>query len=398
MRSKPLSTFIFLIMALSAGLQASTLQIKPYAQWTFDSQLEAVYFRPDGTGFPIELVLTNTEIVYYDSTGNQVRKIARTPGDRFVMDPLQHGFMLIQENPSIRIDRQERLYSFQMFNEKGEADYTIVHAVDLMEGQLSYQITGHRNILLTEKGQPWVLELNAEDTLLHINSCRSGVAKEGTSYTLATKLYSRHAMVTAVSCLESGQRDSSTIELRLWEDEHVILDPVLFRGTLAGMQPLPATDYYFLEIDRGGETELTLFNRLDSLKTYPWKSWKIGLLGQKAAFVITEKDLKIVNLGDGTVAASYHPIDLSSISDAVYLQEWGLFLYLRYESFFREDGRQAFRNFELEGVNKSGRIVHRSSFGTWTYSLPKLTQLGSDLFAVHIYNAVLLYRIDLERN
>ncbi|MCF6239695.1 MAG: hypothetical protein L3J79_12990 [Candidatus Marinimicrobia bacterium] len=391
-------TCCLLVFAWATSASADILQIKPYAQWTFEMPVEQVFYRQSGTGFPIKLIVTSDQIILYDSTGNQVREISRAQNDLFVMNENHFGFMLVQEHPSNQIDLQQRLYSFQVYSHTGEADYTTVQAVDLIDGELSYQLTDQSSILLTEKGQAWVWEVQGEDTLFNITSCSSGTAKPGTAIALARVLNYRREMVTAVACLESGGGDSSSIELRLWHRDQVLLDPLLISGGLAGLRSLANSDYFFLEIDRGAETSLTLFNRLDSLATYPWKSWKIELLDQQAVFVITEQDLNVVNLGDGSIAASYHPIDLSTISDATYLQEWGLFLYIRYEPFFRKDGRQAFRNFELEGVSRSGRIVHRSSFGTWTYSLPKLTQIGSDLFAVHIYNAVLIYRIQLQRD
>ena len=389
--------FISLIIGLSNHANADVLKIQPYAQWTFDTPMEEIIYRSSSDGFPIKLIRTKDLISLYDSTGNIIRETPRAGGDEFIMNASQTGFMLVEVHPSIRSQKQEQLYSFQVFSASGIAEYTFVHAVDLVDGNLSYQLTDQRSLLLTERGQPWVLEIHGEDTLLYINSCKSGYAREGTPKVQVSKLKSRNELITAISCADRELDDSSSIELRLWNRNNVIGAPTIIPGDLQGIHSLPTTDYYFLEIGRGVESTLTLYNRSDTLVTYPWKTWKISLLGQRAAFVISEKDFNVINLGDGSVITNYHPIDLSTISDAIYLPEWGLFLYLRYEPYFREDGRQAFRKFELEGVNKSGRIVHRSSFGTWSYSLPDISQIDGERIAIHMYNAVLMYQIGVER-
>ncbi len=390
--------YLGLLVGFHNVVSAAVFQIQPYAQWTFDTPMEQIIYRQSGQGFPIKMMNTGTLIALYDSTGNLLREIPRDHGDQFILNSNHTGFMLVQEHPSILSERQERLYSFQVFNSKGVREYTTVHAVDLIEGKLSYHFTDYGNILLTERGESWIIEIDDQDTLLNINNCQSDISGEGTPNALVGKLKLPNELVSAVSCLELGAGDSSFIELRLWNDARIIEGPLRIKGELQAIHSLPASDYYFLEVGHGADTELTLFNRSDSLTTFPWKSWKISPLGQQAVFVISDKDLNVINLGDGSVAASYHPIDLSTISDAIFLQEWGLFLYLRYEPFYRKDGRQAFRNFELEGVNKAGRIVHRSSFGTWSYSLPKIAQIGQDIFAIHIHNAVLMYSIAMEQN
>ena len=113
--------------------------------------------------------------------------------------------------------------------------------------------------------------------------------------------------------------------------------------------------------------------------------------------MISPRDLHVVNLGDGAIMSSVHPVDMAHISDACYLQEWGLYLYLRYEPFFTETGEQAYRKFELEGLERRGSIVHKSSFGAWTPTLPQIDVVAKDLFAIHMHNAVLLYRVELEK-
>jgi hypothetical protein len=140
-----------------------------------------------------------------------------------------------------------------------------------------------------------------------------------------------------------------------------------------------------------------LFHRIDAIQTFAWGSWDIEKLASESVFIVSEADLNIVNLGDGHLISSVHPVDMSSISDACYLEEYGLFLYMRHSTFYTEEGILAYRDFELEGIERSGRIVHKSTFGSWSYQLPKIEAIGKDLFAIHLFNAVLLYRMELNR-
>jgi len=387
---------ILILVSTQQAVLADALTIKPYAQWTFDTPIEQIIYRPTGTGFPIKLILTEAEITLYDSTGNHIRAVSRAAADKFVINHNQSGFMLVQVNPSNLIDHEEILYSFQVYDIQGRPEYTLVQRVTNPDGILNYQFTSEKSILLTEKGRPYIIELYNENTLLEVPSCQSGSSKSDEVFTLATKLKHANEMITAVSC--SANIDSSSTEIRLWNHDQGLGSPVFQSGRLIELNPLPKTDYYFMELEKGTGTSLSLFNRTQLIGTFPWQSWKIQKVNQQFAFIISEKDFNIVNLGDGSIVSTYHPIDLSSISDAIFLPEWGIYLYLRYEPYFRENGRQAFRNFQLEGVDKTGRIIHRSSFGTWTYSLPKIASIGKDLFGIHIHNAVLMYGIKLERD
>lgn len=397
MTSWKTSKFLFLILVFLGNMQADVLHIEPYAQWTFDAPMEQVIYRSDSRGFPIMYTLTKDQISYYDSVGNHVVEIAREPDDIFKINENHSYFMLVQEHESIIASDPQMLYSFQVYDFKGTPEYTLVHGVNLGEGALHSTLSHQGSILLTQDDQSWVLEMSNEDTLLYMQSVISRDQDHCEIKLVVDQLVNRNEFITASSCITQPETGSAaTIELQLWNHDQLQTDPVEIPGRLVGLEVIPGTDYYFLEIHDGYESALTLFNRQRIMGQFPWKTWKIDPLGPHTAFVISEKDLNVINLGDGKVISSYHPIDISTISDAEYLPEWGLFLYIRYEPFFTEDGDQAYRKFELEGVSKTGQIAHRSSFGSWTTTLPKLSQIGKDLFAIHMYNAVLLYRVELE--
>ncbi len=378
-------------------VRADVLHIEPYAQWTFDKALEQVIFRTNTSGFPIMYTLTESQISYYDSLGNKLFDIPRSSGDIFKINEDKSHFMLIQQTQSKEASNPQRLYSFQVYNFPGTPAYTIVHGVDLGGAELNSVLTKHGSLLLSQEDQTWMLELSNEDTLIYLESVVPKSQDDCVVNLRVDQLINRNEFITASSCISNAEFDSSSsIDLLLWNHNKLVKDPVNIPGNLVGLEAVPGTDYYFLEIHDGYESALTLFNRDQVIGQFPWKTWEINSLGHEAAFIISEKDLNVVNLGDGSIISSYHPIDLSTISDADYLAHWGLFLYIRYEPFFTEAGVQAYRKFELEGVSKTGQIAHRSSFGSWTTSLPKLSQIGKDLFAIHMHNAVLLYRVELE--
>jgi hypothetical protein len=166
-----------------------------------------------------------------------------------------------------------------------------------------------------------------------------------------------------------------------------------FVGEIRTMETMPASPYTFVDILNEGKGSVLLLNELEVLESYDWSSWDIQPLDSRTAFVITDSELLVLNLGDGSVAARSRTYDLFEISDASYLSDAAIFLVLRSESFFREDGSPAFRNFELNGIDKSGRIVHRSSFGAWSPSLPEIHTLGGNRFAIHLHNAILVYDV-----
>ena len=389
---------LILLFGLIQLIQADVLHIEPYAQWTFGTPLERVIFRSNTNGFPIKYTLTDSKIAYYDSLGNKVIEIDRTPGDIFQINQNQSRFMLIQKNESNTASNPQMLYSFQVFDFEGTPEYTMVHGVDLEGGELKANLTNYGSIILTIEKEPWILEIYDEETLLYIESTVSDDVRDCENKLLLEQLVNRNEFITATSCLSSDESDSTaTIELLLWNHNRLLSDPVELPGQLVGLEGIPGTDYYFLESYDGYESTITLFNRENIMGQYPWKTWEVSSLGRRTAFVISENDLNVLNLGDGSIISSYHPIDMSTISDADYLSNWGLFLYIRFEPFFTESGELAYRKFELEGVSKTGQIAHRSSFGSWTTTLPKISQIGKDLFAIHMHNAVLLYRVELEK-
>ena len=389
--------YLLLLFGLLQLAWADVLHIEPYAQWTFNTPLEQVVYRSNTSGFPIMYTLTESKISYYDSLGNNVINIDRTAQDVFKINHDLSYFMLIQQNESIDILKPQRLYSFQVYDFEGNPEYTLVHGVPLGGGELNSSLTNQGSIVLTQEDQPWILELSHEDTLLFLENVVTQDRGECEIKLVVDQLLNRNEFISAASCVSSGEGDStSIITLHLWNHDKLLSDPVSVPGSLVGLESIPGTDNYFLDIHDGFASVLTLFDRERIVKHYPWKTWEIRSLGTKAAFVISEKDLNVVNLGDGSLISSYHPIDMSTISDAEYLHQWGLFLYIRYEPFYTENGVQAYRKFELEGVSKTGQIAHRSSFGSWTTTLPKISQIGKDLFAIHMHNAVLLYRVELE--
>ncbi|MBT3229542.1 MAG: hypothetical protein HOD43_06730 [Candidatus Marinimicrobia bacterium] len=391
------SRYLILLFGLLQLSRADVLHIDPYAQWTFDTPLEQVIYRSHTSGFPIMYTLTKDKISYYDSLGNNVIKIARSQNDVFKINADHSHFMLIQENESIQASNPQRIYSFQVYDFLGSPEYTLVHGVSLGGGELNSTLTNQGSIILYQDDEPWILELSNEDTLLFLESVIPTDQDDCEIKLVLDQLVNRNEFITASSCISNTEADSSAfIDLHLWNHNKLLAEPVNIQGRLVGLEAIPATDYYFLEIYDGYESGLTLFNREKIMGHFPWKTWEINSLGREAAFVISENDFNVVNLGDGSVISSYHPIDMSTISDADYLPRWGLFLYIRYEPYFTEDGVQAYRKFELEGVSKTGQIAHRSSFGSWTTTLPKLSQIGKDLFAIHMHNAVLLYRVELE--
>ncbi len=385
---------MILLLGSLTVLSAAELAMRPNTQWTFDTAVEQVVFLESAAGYPIYMIRTENYITLFDSTGEEFRTIPRIEHDDFVLSDNRSGFMLVHDQQLAESDRQEHLFSFQVYNSTGAPEYTSVHTVDYTSGKLQYQLTGKRSIILTEQGKPWLLELSGDDTLLYINSVQTtNHQTECTPHILAKKLKLPHEMVIASSCRLLDSTDTPEVELRIWDHDTGQTSSVRVNGELMGIQGVPGSDYYFLELDHGAESSLTLFNRTNAISTFPWKSWEVRPLGQEAAFIISETDLNVVNLGDGALAATYHPIELRGISDAAYMPEWGIFLYLRYRLYFTKEGKQAFRNFVLEGVDQSGQLVHRSSFGTWSTILPRITRVGDDQFSIHIHNAVLLYDI-----
>jgi len=382
-----------LLLIITSTLSGAVLRIRPYSQWTFAEPMQQVIYREQGRGFPIYLLRDSTAISLYDSTGDIIRQLPLTAEDRFSINTGRTAFMLVQQHATLS-DSGGIVYSFQVYNSTGQQIYTAIHQA--AGNDLAYQLTERGTVLLTEPGKSWVLELAAEDTLRYIAAVDSVAGQAYPLKVAAAVLQEPNELITANSCLQSADLDTSSLELKVWNHDQQLDAQHFVAGSLTGITPLANSDYYFLETERGAAPTLALFNRLNQLKTYPWRSWSIQSLNPKLVFVITDQDFNVINLGDGSVAASYHPIDISSISDACYLPEWGLFLYLRYEPYFTENGRQAFRHFELEGVDRSGRIVHRSSFGSWSYALPHIARVKQDIFGVHIYNSVLLYAIRLE--
>lgn len=373
------------------------LQIKPYTQWTFDTPIEQVIFLENAPGYPIYMIRTEMFIRIYDEQGEEVRKIQRLVDDRFELNSARTGFMLVHEQELYDSPQTDKLSSFQVFTSQGAPYYTNVHQSNFATGELEYQLTDDLSILITERGKPWLLKMNAEDTLLFLESVSEQVVEGCDPFVLATNLKNAGEVVTASSCIiPDTVSDYTTTDISIWQDGELVETVGRVGGELRSIRNIPDSDYYFLEVDNKTQSSLTLFNRSKLLVTYPWKSWEIRAIDQTQAFVISETDLNVVNLGDGAVSVSYHPIELTGISDAAYMQEWGLFLYLRYQLFFDRDGKQAFRNFILEGVDHSGELVHRSSFGTWSTVLPKISPVGKNKFAIHIHNAVLLYEIELK--
>lgn len=388
---------MLLIGCFQVGM-ADILHIKPYAQWTFDEPLERVVYRKSSSGFPIKYTISSELISYFDSLGQNVRQIPRSPGDKFQINPEHSYFMLSQENESILAEPAQLLHSFKVFDGKGNPEYTMVYSNRLVGQAINATLTGEGSILLTQEGQGWILEMHDEDTLLHVENALPLNQRQCVVRMEVDQLVNRNEFITASSCISQGEDHHRTnIELNLWNHHTLLSDPVSFPGTLGGLEAVKGTDYFFLEMLDATESTLALYNRNEFIASYPWKTWDIRPLGIKSAFVISEADLHVVNLGDGSLISSFHPIDIAHLSDAAYLPNWGLYLYLRFEAFFTEEGQQAYRKFELEGVSKTGRIAHRSSFGNWTTSLPKISQIEKDLFAIHMHNAVLLYRVELEK-
>jgi len=394
MQRQVLNMLLFFVMFSTVA--AESLGIKPYANWTFDTAVEQIVFLENGPGYPIYMIRTEGHISLYDSTGEEIRKIHRIPGDKFILNNTRSGFMLVLDQEIADSERDEHLYSFQVFDSQGAPDYISVFKSDYIGGELVYQLTDQRSIVLTERGKPWLLELRGEDTLLYIGSVLPEKETDCQPLVLTAKLKLENEIITAAACLPLDSLAPATAALRIWDRGVPQAEEIKIDGELQGVQGIPESDYFFLELDHGAESSLTLFNRTQAITTYPWKTWEIRSLGQEEAFIISETDLNVINLGDGALSASYHPIELRGISDAAYLKEWGIFLYLRYTLYFTREGKQAFRNFILEGVDRSGQLVHRSSFGTWSTILPKVSPVGRDKFAIHIHNAVLLYRITEE--
>lgn len=373
--------------------------MQPYAQWTFDTPIERVIYRADGSGFPIQTIVTTEYVRLYDSTGTYLNEIARDEThDRVVFNSSGSRFMFVREEASERIEAQQRLYSFRVFKPDGNPGYTLIQPVDLLGSDLDYHFTEEGTLILAEKNRPWIVEVGGEDTLAHYRGCEAGLDGVDRSEIRMAKLMGEGSVAVANACWQSETLDTVFTTLRLWERGESVGDAAELPGIVSNIFPVEHSDYFFLELDNGLDRDLLLFHQDQALHAYPWSSWKISRLDKSSVFVISDQDFNVVSLGDGSVAASYHPIDMSTISDAIYLSEWDMFLYVRFESYFTKEGEQAFRRFELEGVSRAGRIVHRSSFGTWSYSLPKLDQVGKDLFAIHIHNAVLMYRIELIRD
>ena len=389
--------YIFIFFGLLQLSLADVLHILPYAQWTFDTPIERVIYRTNTNGFPIKYTLTPQEVTYYDSLGN-TEVIKRTAGDVFKISRDESHFMLVQQNESIMADNPQTFYSFSVYDYKGNPEYIMIHGVQVGGGNLNFFLTDQGSIVLTQKGQPWVMEKHDDETLLLIPSAIPLDQKDCEVTLFIDQLIHRNEFITASTCDDLNLPNSrASLDLHIWNHNKLLAEPQNYPGKLVGLEAIPGTDYYFLEIFDGYESALTLFNRENMMRQYPWKTWDISPLGRNAVFVVSEKDFNVINLGDGEIISSYHPIDIASVSDAVYLHNWSLFLYIRYEAFFTEAGEQAFRSLELEGVSKTGQIAHRSSFGSWTTTLPKISQIGKDLFAIHMHNAVLLYRIELEK-
>lgn len=351
-----------------------------------------------GPGYPIYMIRTHDDITLFDNEGEEIRKVQRTEHDEFFLNNTHSSFMLVQDQPVIESALDEHIYSFQVYNAEGAQEYTSVFKTDYTTGKLRYQLTDKAGILITEEGKPWLLEMSGEDTLLYIDSAQPKGQPKCHPLIMAANLKLENEMMIASSCLPGDSLESPEVELRIWDGAKALSDIQKIEGELHGIQGIPGSDYFFLELDHGDESSLTLFNRLTPIITYPWRTWEIRSLGQEETFIVSETDLNVINLGDGALSATYHPIELRGISDAAYMKEWDIFFYLRYTLFFTKEGKQAFRNFILEGVDQAGFIVHRSSFGSWSTRLPRVSVVGQDKFAIHIHNAVLLYQISAEPN
>ncbi len=367
-------------------------KLEPAIQWTFSKAPQAIHFRHGEGKFPIQTLTYPDHVEWYAASGDLLRSVERTRGDSLFISPLGGYVGLQSMELSQEVLKPGRIYSYQIFDSTGNGILTHTVSIALGEHEPEVTLTEVGHLLIAQPSRGNLQEIAAEGTLfaedLHAQLPEEirildlqGFRVGGTGHRL-----------TAATFYQPGRSDSLFTWLRYTGGDTSSQTGGL-PGRLRDLTTIPASPYSFLSIDTDSGPRAFLLNELEVIQGYDSGSWKVHPLGPGSAFVITDRDLLVVNLGDGSIAARHRPYDLFEVSDALFLMGPEIFLILRYEPFYRETGELAYRNFELQGMEKNGRIVHRSSFGTWSPVLPTLEDLGRNQFAIHLFNAILVYNV-----
>ena len=381
----------FGLFLLVVSLSAQTRRVVPAAQWTFDHAPETISFRKQQAVFPIQWLAYKDGIDWYNPDGSLLQHQDRTAGDSIMVSPLGKfmGLMLVASGDEENSPRQ--VVSLRIFGEGGEPRFTHTQALGALEPLPAYQISDAGRLLAADRAAGICQEIDVQGVLWSESLAKYFPPTVKLLDTQVKRLGGLGKRLIAASLHQRGREDSLFTWLRAIDVGDSSRDGGL-AGEMVHWTTIPASSYSFLELANGEQRMVYLLDELLAVEAYPWGTWTCKPVNPGTAFMITDSELLVINLGDGMVTARIRPYDLYQVSDALFIPGPDIFLVLRYEPFFR-DGQLAYRNFELNGMEKNGRIIYRGSFGAWSPTLPHLYALSGQRFAIHLHNAVLLYEI-----
>jgi len=385
-------TILCVLSALGIAQDNANIRIIPAAQWTFDEAPERIMFRTREAGFPLRMLAYADSLVWFDRQGNREKAVLREAGDTLICSPQKNFMALMLETEQFTARAPAGVLSVRLFSRSGEALYTHSETFSLTGSDPRISLADNGNLLLGDAKHGHVREYAAEqlvwqDSLENyfpegIDVLNSSVYRQGGA----------GARLVSADLRQLDRSDSLFVWLRLGSDTTDLVQGGL-PGKLKRLEIIPGSFYSLLEVTRDSSSILVLMDRLNQIASYPWSTWTMKHLNSKEVLLITHESFMVINLADGNIAAMVQPHDLYEVSDATYIPGPDIFLTLRGEPFFTREGQLAYRNFELDAQDKSGRLVYRGSFGAWSPELPTLETLDARRFAIHLHNAVLMYKI-----
>lgn len=343
-------------------------------------------------GFPIRMLAFKDSLVWYNQAGHVEALVQRTTGDSLISSPADRFFGLVLETEQYTARSAQGVFAVSVMNQTGESVFTHSESFSLVEDDPVYGLVDDGHLLVSDARHGLIREVYEDEVKFkervedyfkdEIRVLRSSMTKQGGDGPL---------LVTA-DLLQYGRADSLFTWLRLGDPGPGATQGGL-PGTLRRLEVLPGSNFSLLAVQNGQEHSLHILDGLSTLVSFPWNTWDYKYLGEDKVFLVSDDKFMVVNLGDGRIAAEASSYALYEVADAAYLPGVELFISLRCEPFFTEEGQLAYRNFELHSQDKAGRLLYRGSFGAWAPVLPSITPLTDDRFAVHLYNAVLIYKI-----
>jgi hypothetical protein len=386
---------LIILLALAVVVQAQstpTHRIQPVAQWTFKHAPQEIIFRDTEPGFPIQMLAFEDSLVWYNAAGHAVRTIARAAGDSLIISPHGRYFALVQETEQYTAREASGVLAVHVLDHDGERMYTHSEAFSLTSDDPRYALDDQGHLLLSDHGHGRLKEVFQDEIIWSQDLSTSFPENVRVLNARFVKQGGRGPRLLSADLYQYGRDDSLFVWLSLQRAKGKALQGGL-AGELQRLEVLPNTTYTFLEVSKGQENSIYLLNGLEQLASYPWRAWDVKAINANSVFIVADDTFMVINLGDGRIEAQAGSYALYEVSDAAYLAGSDLFVTLRCEPFFREHGQLAYRNFELDAQDKAGRLVFKGTFGTWSPSLPRITPLSVDRFAVHLHNAVLLYAV-----